>query len=50
LQRGFNFPDQAVDIGSRYRAFGTGNPNAARQFIAIKFLAGAILFDEQWSC
>ena len=42
-----NLADQAIDIGGRDRPFGAGDADAAHQFVAVEFFAGAILLDDQ---
>jgi hypothetical protein len=49
LEGGFDFPQQSFNIGSRNRALGAGDTDAASQFLAVKFFAGAIPLDQQGS-
>src|SRR5450756_2149755 len=48
LQGAFNLAHQAFDVGGRDGALGTGDADAAHQFFAVKFLAGAIRFNDEW--
>ena len=47
LQVGFDFAYQVVDIRGRDGAFGARHADALKQFVAVKFFAGAGAFDDQ---